>query len=70
MINCVSIICSWDTVRLPIINDIKCLLTFWYAYCLSRVQCGCYVVCCGTCSVFIGDWGVCAIRCNVTNIGL
>jgi hypothetical protein len=69
MINCVSIFFSWDTFKLYVINAVKCVLTFWYACCLSSVQH--YVICVlWNWLFYTGDSVMCAvISCSVSNIG-
>jgi hypothetical protein len=39
MINCVNILFSWDIFNFYIVNAVKCVLTFWHAFCLRSFQC-------------------------------
>jgi hypothetical protein len=49
-----------------VVNAVKCVLTFWYACCLSSVQCGCYKSVVELVLFYIWDWSVCAaIWCSV-----
>jgi hypothetical protein len=58
----------WDTFKLYIINAVKCVLTFCYAYCLSSVKHDVMSVLWNW-LFYTGDWDMCAaISCSVMNI--